>query len=732
MKIFFKLFITIILIIFIAISYLSIFGIETDKFNSQIIGKIKKFDKNLEVELKEIKLILNPFKFNLQVKTIGTNLKNQSKKIEIERIKTQLSLKSLLEDKFSVENLEISSKSLELKNLISFLRSFQNTPELFLLEKTIKKGYLISDIKLEFDSNGNIKNNYRINGLVKDVELNLLKKYNLQKIDFIFNYNNNEFLVEDLDFRFNKIGFFSEKVSIKKKKNNDFFVRGTLAQKKSDLDKRNINLLIKPFFPNFEIEKILLTSNNDFSFEIQKGFKFKNFEIKSDILIHQLSVPNNLKLKKIFPNQKKIISFLNQKLQLQYEKNNFTIKGNGDLLYQNEKDEMEYFFSNKNKTENFEITLKIKDNPFKVDYLNYKKKDKNEIIFNLKGSKNDNNQLVIKNFNLHEDNNRIKIKNLVFNEKFQIFRLDELNLDYLDQNKQKNSIRLKNNNKEYYLTGSSFNADNLIEDLLSNDDKDSKIIDINSNLKIDIKKIILDSEYYLSNFKGDILIRDKEIQKADLIGSFSKNKKLKLTINSNNNNKITTLFVDEAKPFVKRYNFIKGFDEGSLDFYSSKKSKKSKKSVSQIKIYDFKLKELPILTKILTLASLQGIADILSGEGIRFTEFEMNFKNEGDLMTIEEIYAIGPAISILMEGYVEKNKLISLKGTLVPATTINNFIGSLPMLGEILVGKKTGEGVFGVSFKIKGPPKNLKTSVNPVKTLTPRFITRTLEKIKKN
>ena len=85
-----------------------------------------------------------------------------------------------------------------------------------------------------------------------------------------------------------------------------------------------------------------------------------------------------------------------------------------------------------------------------------------------------------------------------------------------------------------------------------------------------------------------------------------------------------------------------------------------------------------------------------------------------------------------MEGYVEKNKLISLKGTLVPATTINNFIGSLHMLGEILVGKKTGEGVFGVSFKIKGPPKNLKTSVNPVKTLTPRFITRTLEKIKKN
>ena len=108
------------------------------------------------------------------------------------------------------------------------------------------------------------------------------------------------------------------------------------------------------------------------------------------------------------------------------------------------------------------------------------------------------------------------------------------------------------------------------------------------------------------------------------------------------------------------------------------------------------------------------------------------FKNKDKLMTIEEIYAIGPAISIMMEGYVEGKDIVSLRGTLVPATTINRSISSIPLLGDLLVGKKVGEGVFGVSFKIKGPPKDLKTRVNPIKTLTPRFITRTLEKIKKN
>ena len=120
-----------------------------------------------------------------------------------------------------------------------------------------------------------------------------------------------------------------------------------------------------------------------------------------------------------------------------------------------------------------------------------------------------------------------------------------------------------------------------------------------------------------------------------------------------------------------------------------------KKNNFKFKIYNFRLKELPILTKLLTLASLQGIADILSGEGITFDEFEMNFENSDKLMTISEMYAIGPAISILMEGYVEKNKLISLRGSLVPATTINKAIGTIPVLGKILVCSKTGEGVFG-------------------------------------
>ena len=239
----------------------------------------------------------------------------------------------------------------------------------------------------------------------------------------------------------------------------------------------------------------------------------------------------------------------------------------------------------------------------------------------------------------------------------------------------------------------------------------------------------MDRNYSIKNFKGNIILDHNDLVNANLSGFYSKNQIIKFTVTSNDGEKITTFYSDYASPFIQRYKFIKGFNEGSLDFNSSKVGSKTN---SNLKIYDFKIKEVPVLTKLLTLASLQGIADLLSGEGIRFNEFEMKFNKSGSLTNIEEVYGLGPAISILMDGYIEKNKLVSLRGTLVPATTINKVISAIPIVGQILVGSKTGEGVFGVSFKIKGPPEKLETTVNPIKTLTPRFITRTLEKLKKN
>ena len=314
---------------------------------------------------------------------------------------------------------------------------------------------------------------------------------------------------------------------------------------------------------------------------------------------------------------------------------------------------------------------------------------------------------------------------------FKLISIDSLNLDYLNNNNIQNQLFLKKSNSNYNINGESFDATKLINQIMDSDEKESSIFDnFNSKINLNIKKIYIDKLNFMNNLSGKIEFKKNKIDNLDLKSIFPNNKKINLSIKTNNQQeKITKLFTNYPKPLIKRYDFIKGFEEGYLDYYSIKKNGISNSSLI---IDNFKIKEVPIFAKLLSLASLQGMADLLTGEGIRFSDFEMKFSSNKDLTTIEEMYAIGPAVSIMMDGYIESKKKISLRGTLVPATTINRTIGSIPLIGNILVGKKTGEGVFGVSFKIKGEPKSLKTTVNPIKTLTPRFITRTLEKIKKN
>ena len=66
------------------------------------------------------------------------------------------------------------------------------------------------------------------------------------------------------------------------------------------------------------------------------------------------------------------------------------------------------------------------------------------------------------------------------------------------------------------------------------------------------------------------------------------------------------------------------------------------------------------------------------------------------------------------------------------AKNLNKLLSKIPVIGNIIIPKEIGEGLFGVSFKMKGMPGKIKTTINPIKTLTPRFITKALEKSKKS
>ena len=101
-----------------------------------------------------------------------------------------------------------------------------------------------------------------------------------------------------------------------------------------------------------------------------------------------------------------------------------------------------------------------------------------------------------------------------------------------------------------------------------------------------------------------------------------------------------------------------------------------------------------------------------------------------NFLKLNEIIALGPSMSVLIEGFQDETGLTSLRGTIVPAKTLNKLLSKIPLIGNIIIPKDVGEGLFGISFKMKGPKGNIKKTINPIKTLTPRFIQKIVERNK--
>ena len=714
----------------IIVIYLSIYGIKTEKFNNEIKKNVSKINKRIDLSLNEVNYLLDPLDFSINISSKNPKILLGDKSLNLSDITTNISLRSFINNQFSIDDLKISTKEIQIKDLISLIRTIKGSPQLFVLESITKEGLISANIDLTFELDGKIKNDYQINGAVKEAKFNIFNQVEIENLNLLFDISKNQLTLRKVETDLNNIRLRSSLIQIEEKK-NIFFVDGKVISDQQNFDINKLKPILGNLLNTIEIEKIDFKSINTFSFNLNKNFKLNDLKIETNLNLENLEIVKNpLNLKPFLPNYTKQVKLEDHKIKIKLTKDILDIKGEGDIYIGDELEKLSYNIINNDGKIAFDTKLNIKNNPLIINFLDYKKKkgDSSDIL--LKGIYKKNEELILQTISITEKNNQILIKDLLFSKNLKIKDFDYVKLDYRNKNNLINKIELKRNKSNFSIKGKSFDATQLINNSMNDDESSTIFENFNSKFDIKIDTTFINKNDYTKNLFGNFSFKENKLDKLNLESTFSNNKKMNLSIETNKQKEtITKFFSNYPKPLIKRYDFIKGFEEGYLNFNSIKKDGVSN---SVLIIDNFKVKEVPVFAKLLSLASLQGIADLLTGEGIRFTDFEMIYSSQKGLTTIEEMYAIGPAISILMDGYISSKKLVSLRGTLVPATTINRSIASIPLLGKILIGDKTGEGVFGVSFKIKGPPKNLSTTVNPIKTLTPRFITRTLEKIKKN
>ncbi|WP_395021209.1 AsmA-like C-terminal domain-containing protein [Dongia sp.] len=142
----------------------------------------------------------------------------------------------------------------------------------------------------------------------------------------------------------------------------------------------------------------------------------------------------------------------------------------------------------------------------------------------------------------------------------------------------------------------------------------------------------------------------------------------------------------------------------------------------QLRMTSFRLLHTPFAARFLSVATLTGLVDALTGEGFLFAGASAKFTKTRGRVDVSEFRTAGPSIGLTSKGSIDMDaNTIDLGGALVPAYALNSILGNIPIIGEWLQGGK-GEGLFSATYSVSGDLNEPKIDVNGWSALAPGFI----------
>ena len=133
---------------------------------------------------------------------------------------------------------------------------------------------------------------------------------------------------------------------------------------------------------------------------------------------------------------------------------------------------------------------------------------------------------------------------------------------------------------------------------------------------------------------------------------------------------------------------------------------------TQIKIREFNVVEVPRAVRAFSVLGPIGLLSLVKGDGTRFEWGEAEFRKRGSLVDIMQMRGGGVDIALSLVGrYDTLTRNVDVSGNLVPANLLNQVIGAIPLLGNILTGVEKG-GLFVTQFSMTGSIDEPKTTTN--------------------
>ncbi len=133
-----------------------------------------------------------------------------------------------------------------------------------------------------------------------------------------------------------------------------------------------------------------------------------------------------------------------------------------------------------------------------------------------------------------------------------------------------------------------------------------------------------------------------------------------------------------------------------------------------IDVSKFNVVNTPILVRLISTLSLTGLLNLLEEQGIYFAKGVAEIDNFDNKFNIRSIEAIGEAMAITLDGWVDKkNDLLQIYGTMAPATLLNKLLEPVPVLSELLTGGDKA-GIVLTEFRLDGSISKPSISFRPL------------------
>lgn len=700
---------------------LSTTGIETSKFNNIISQQINQTNKNLNLQLNTVKFKLDIKEISLFLDTNNPQINYRETLIPAKNIKVYVDFISIIKSEPKIKKISLVLDQLDIKKLKKISVTFKPSNLTSFIKNKIKQGKMSAELELYLDNN-NLLDNFILRGEISNLKAEIINNINLEKTNFSFFADKSDLLIKNISGATGPIKITEG--DLKLKQSSEILLEANFKTNVKYNDK-SINF-IKSINNSKYFENIIKFEGdlkNSFFINFDKTYKIKNYNYKSSGDISNIIINFPKPLENFFLNERiDKLSLVNSKFNTSFttNKNNTKISGKYSI---NEDNPLPFNFENNANKNLLNLNLNVDyKKHFELELINYKKQegDLAKISLNL-DKKND--KININKFSLIDSKNSILLDNIKFN-KNQILSIKKISIKTHKENKKNNDFQISYN-KKLSIKGDQFDARNLPK-ILNTKKNDNSFTNISKDIEVDFSNIIAPLSENLKNFKLIGKIEKGKFVKISSKGDFGQNNFLDISMKEDKKSKKKYLEVysDLTKPLLTEYNFFKGLTGGKL-LYSSIIEKNTVSS--KLKIENFKVINAPGLVKLLSLADLGGLADLAEGEGVSFDSLEISMEKKNGLLKLNEILALGPSISVLMEGYQDQTTT-SLRGTLIPAKTLNKMISKIPVVGKIIIPKEVGEGLFGISFKIKGPPDKIRTTINPIRTLTPRFLQKIVDR----